>query len=64
MLQETTILDLQKILLEEFSCEYSKEQVAEIAGSLVSYVETLLEIKNNKHDTKSFEQPRDARLIS
>jgi len=44
MLSELTILDLQKILFEEFSYKCSKEDASEIAISLVKFVETLTEI--------------------
>ncbi len=46
MLSETTILELQQILLEEFSVEYDKNSVDEIAESLVNFVEILSDIEN------------------
>lgn len=46
MLSETTITDLQKILLEEFGFECDKKSADEIATSLVAFTETLIEINN------------------
>ena len=50
MLSESTILDLQKILLEEFNLTYSKAEVNEIATSLVSFAEVLVQVDNQHHE--------------
>jgi hypothetical protein len=47
MLSKPTIAELQEILKEELGEDFSYEEVAEIAVSLVSYVETLKEINTN-----------------
>jgi len=41
-----SILELQKILLEEFNYSTSSEEVDDIATSLVAFAETLIEINN------------------
>ena len=50
MLSETTILELQQILVEEFNIEYPKSDVDEIATSLVDFIEILAEVNNELHE--------------
>lgn len=41
-----TILELKKILLEEFNYDVSRKEADEIATSLIAFTETLIEIDN------------------
>jgi hypothetical protein len=41
-----TILELKKILLEEFNYDVSRKEADEIATSLIAFTETLIEINN------------------
>lgn len=43
---EETILELKKILLEEFNYDVSRKEADEIATSLIAFTQTLIEINN------------------
>lgn len=45
-LSKESIMELQKLLLEEFDYSTSLEEVDDIATSLVAFAETLIEINN------------------
>ena len=50
MISEKSIMDLQKIIFEEYGCELNLKEATEVANTLVNYFDLLSQIY---HETKN-----------